>query len=289
MSLKPFKYHEPSAIQEAAALLDAYGDGARVLAGGIDLVQRMRIGSIKVCHLINIQNINELMYVDCDGSSGLTFGAMVTLHDLETSKVVRDEYRILYDAIHQITSVQTKSMGTAVGNICVATSGSDVATALMSLNAELVIAGVNGRRKERLADFYTGYHSTTLRRDELVTGVFVPKPALGEGSAFMNLVRTHCDCAKIIVAVTVRAEKHVCKEARISLGSVAPTVFRATAAESLIHGRRIDSGLIAEVSEAAAKEARPITDLRSTEAYRREMVRVVVGRALTKAYEKTGD
>lgn len=105
----------------------------------------------------------------------------------------------------------------------------------------------------------------------------------------MNLVRTHCDCAKAIVAVAVRVENHVCREARISMGAVAPTVFRAIAAESLLHGQRIESGLISEVSEAAAKEARPITDLRSTEEYRREMVRVLVRRALAKAYDRTGD
>ncbi len=289
MSLKPFEYHEPTTITEAVTLLDAYGGDARVLAGGIDLVPRMRIGSIQAGHLINIQNIKELKCLDLDNSKGLKFGAMVTLHDLETSKVLQDKYGVLYEAIHQIASVQTKCMGTAVGNLCVATSGSDVATVLMALDAELVIVGVNGQRKEPLADFYTGYQRTSLGRDEMVRGVFVPKPAQGAGAVFMNLVRTHSDCAKVIVAVAVGAENHICKKARICLGAVAPTVFRATVAESLLEGQRIHSGLIAEASEAAAKEARPITDLRSTAAYRQEMVRVLVARALTKAYEKTGD
>ncbi len=286
MSLRTFKYHEPNMAQEAVAMLKKYGGNARVMAGGIDLVPRMRVGAINVDHLINIQNIKELMCMDCDNSEGLKFRAMVTLHDLETSKVIKDKYGILYDAIHQITSVQTKHMGTAVGNLCVATSGSDVATVLMALDAELIITGVNGQRRQFLVDFYTGYQSTTLKGDEMVTQVIVPKPGPAKGAAFMNLVRTHCDCAKIIVAVAVDVENHICKEARISLGSVSPTVFRAFEAESLLQGHRIDEVLIEEASEAAAKAARPITDLRSTDEYRQEMVRVLVRRALAKAYEK---
>lgn len=288
MSIKPFEYHEPADITEALTLLDQYGAKARVLAGGIDLVPRMRTGAIQIDHIVNIQNINELITTDFDSQTGLRFGAMVTLHDLETSRTLQEHYRVLYEAIHQITSVQTKCMGTAVGNLCVATSGSDVATVLMALDAELDIVGVNGPRKERLADFYTGYHRTSLGRGEMVAGVFVPAPAKGSGAAFMNLVRTHCDCAKVIVSVAVDTEGDRCVQARIGLGAVAPTVIRATAAESYLAGEKIQSSLIAKVAETAAEEASPITDLRSSEAYRRQMVKVLVSRALDKACASTG-
>ena len=135
-------------------------------------------------YVINIQNIPELNYIKCDGADGLEFGAMATLHALELSLELRQVHPTLYDAIRNITSVQCKCMGTAAGNLCVATPSSDVATALMALNGVLIIAGRSGARRERIADFYTGYRRTTLKRGELVIGVFVPKPAIVKMTRF---------------------------------------------------------------------------------------------------------
>lgn len=249
---------------------------------------RIRVGSTEADHVINIQNIPELDYLKTDKEAGLEFGAMATLHSLERSPEISRDYPILHEAIHQITSVQSKCMGTAVGNICVATPASDVATALMALNAELIILGINGSRRESLANFYTGYRRTTLSRGELVTGVSVPKAATGQGAAFMNLVRTHADIAKVTVAVAVVIQDDVCVDARIALGAVGPTVSRANAAEEQLIGHEWDHELIAAVAATAAEHASPITDFRSTDVYRREATRVLVARALQSAYARSG-
>ena len=288
LHLRPFQYFEPASIHDAVELLNTCGDAAHILAGGVDLIPRLRTGAISADYIINIQNIPELNYIKCDGADGLEFGAMATLHALELSLELRRGYPTLYDAIHNITSVQSKCMGTAAGNLCVATPSSDVATALMALNGVLIIAGRSGARRERIADFYTGYRRTTLKRGELVIGVFVPKPAIGEMSTFLNLVRTHADCAKVAVAVSVLTDNGACKEARIALGAVAPTVYRADAAEKMLSGRELNSEGIAAAAEAAAASTAPITDLRSTADYRREMTKVLVGRALTKVAAKAG-
>ena len=149
--LKPFDYYEPTTVKEAVKLLSTHGEKAQVLAGGIDLIPRMRKGAIKADYLVNIQNIPDLEYISNGSAKGLKFGAMTRLHSLDTSKEIQKNYPILYEAIHQITSVQTKYMGTAVGNICVATPASDIATVLLALDAELAISGANGERTETIA------------------------------------------------------------------------------------------------------------------------------------------
>ena len=284
--LKPFDYFEPTTVKEAVKLLSTHGNKAQVLAGGIDLIPRMRKGAIKSDYLVNIQTIPELEYIKNGGAKGLKFGAMTRLHSLDTSREIQKNYPILYEAIHQITSVQTKYMGTAVGNICVGTPASDVATVLLALDAELAIAGANGKRTEPMTKFYVDYLRTSLKQGEMVTGVSLPNPAKGLGTAFLNLVRTHADIAKISVAVAIVVENDVCQEARIAIGAAAPTVFRATKAEAALKGQKVNSQSITKASETAAGETKPITDLRSTAEYRKEMTRVLVNRALEKALER---
>lgn len=284
--MKPFEYFEPRTVAEATQLLSNYGKKARILAGGIDLIPKMRKGGIKAEYIVNIQRIPGLEYIKAKGKQGLRFGAMTKLYSMETSEAVQSHYPILYDAIHQITSVQAKHMGTAVGNLCVATPASDVATALIAFGAEVRIAGVKGQRTEPIEKFYLDHHRTSLQRGEMVTEVFLPNPASGMNSAFLNLVRTHADIAKVSVAVALIVRDGICREARIVIGAVAPTVFRAAKAEALLKGQKITHPLISEAAETAAGETRPITDLRSTAEYRKEMAKVLVRRALEKALEK---
>lgn len=284
--MKPFEYFEPKTVKEATQLLSNYGKKARILAGGIDLIPRMRKGDVKPEYLINIQKVTGLEYIKPDGKKGIKFGAMAKLHSLETSKIIQKHYPILYEAIHQITSVQAKTMGTAVGNLCVGTPASDVATALLALGAELRIAGAKGKRTESFQKFYLDHHRTSLKRGEMVTEVFLPNPSPGMGSAFFNLVRTHADIAKVSVAVAMIVQDGICREARIAIGAVAPTVFRAAEAEALLKGQKMSHPVISKAAETAAAETQPITDLRSTAKYRKDMAKVLVRRALEKAVEK---
>jgi aerobic carbon-monoxide dehydrogenase medium subunit len=284
--MKPFEYLEPGTVGEATKLLSDLGEKARILAGGIDLLPRMRRGDLDADYVINIQKIPGLGEIVSDGKEGITFGAMSRLRTIEVSKPIRETHPILYEAIHQITSVQTKYMGTAVGNLCIATPASDVATVLFALGAQLKIAGPGGERTVPVDRFYAGYRLTCLQRGEMVTEVSLPRPQPGTGSAFLNLVRTHADIAKISVAAVIVVRDGVCREARIGIGAVAPTVIRANKAEALLSGRKVVPELIDQAARTAAGETSPITDLRSTAEYRREMARVLVRRVLEKALER---
>jgi carbon-monoxide dehydrogenase medium subunit len=129
---------------------------------------------------------------------------------------------------------------------------------------------------------------TSLRRGEMVTEVVLPDPPAGTGAAFLNLVRTHADIAKISVAAAIVVQNGICREARIAIGAAAPTVFRAAKGEGLFISQEITPEVINKAAEIAAGETKPITDLRSTAEYRREMAKVLVRRALGKALEKAG-
>ena len=292
--LPPFEYYEPATVAEATEHLAAHGDNARVLAGGVDLLPRMRAGSVKAGHLINIQLVAGLDYLRrasgapaaAGAGTGIEFGAMANLRSLERWDGLKAGYRALYDAMHQITSVQTKYMGTAVGNLCVASPASDVAPALAAYDAILLISGPDGDRKLAVGDFYPAYGQTALGRGELVTGVQVPPLPAGFGAAFFNLVRTHADIAKVTVTAAVVLENGVCTQARIALGSVAPTMFRALEAEALLEGKELSDELIRAAAAAAAGKTHPIDDLRSTARYRKATAEVLVGRALHKAAER---
>lgn len=284
--LPPFEYYEPTTVAEATALLAKYGGDARVLAGGVDLLPRVRAGSIRARHLVNIQRVAGLDYLRRAAGGGIQFGAMASLHSLETWKELVSGYSALYDAIHQITSVQTKCMGTAVGNLCVATPASDVAPALAAYDAELLVAGPEGERWVPVADFYPAYGRTVLGLGEFVTGVRAPAVPAGHGAAFMNLVRIHADIAKVTVTAALVLENGVCTQARIALGSVAPTMFRAVGAEALLVGKQLTDDLLREAGAAAAAQATPIDDIRSTAEYRKTTAEVLTGRALHKAMDR---
>ncbi|MDH5695694.1 MAG: xanthine dehydrogenase family protein subunit M [Dehalococcoidia bacterium] len=280
--LKPFVYFEPSTIKEAVQILDTYGTKAKVLAGGVDLVARMRLRQIRPEYVVSILNIPKLDYIQSDGA-GLKFGALVTIRSLELSPKVQKNYAILYEAASQIASVQVKNMGTAVGNLCVATPASDIAAALYALSAKLRIISPVSERVIPIEEFFIGVNQTVLKPGEIVTEVIVPSPAPQTGGAFFKLVRTTSDIAKVNVAVSLTVTDNTCREARVALGSVAPTVIRANQAEEALKRSRLEPKAVEEAAQLAAQEAKPITDLRSTVEYRSEMVRVLVRRAMEKA------
>lgn len=284
--LTPFEYFEPTTQKEVSDLLLKYGSTAQIMAGGIDLIPRIRQGSVKADQIINIQNVEGLKYYRFDEVNGLEFGAMATLHELEMTYEMKNVYPELQKAIHQITSTQTRYMGTAVGNIALATPATDVGPAMMAYDAELIIFGPEGERRESVADFYVDYRKSSLRPGEFITGVHIPAPEPGTGARFINRNRTHGDIAKISVTCLLTLEGDTIKKARIGLGSVAPIALRAKEAEAVLEGQKVSEELFIKASEVMQENLHPISDIRSTAEYRFDVTRVLVERALLSAYEK---
>jgi len=285
LTLKPFEYFEPRSIDEATRISLMYGEKAKVLAGGLDLLPRMRQRKIKPECLIYIQRIPGLDYIEGNGA-GIRIGALTTLRSIELSPLIQKGYMVLHEAISGIASTQVKNMGTAVGNLCVATPASDVAPPLSVLGAKLKIASTASERIIPIENLFIGVNQTSLQPGEIVTEILVPNTPAKTGCAFLKLVRTAADIAKVNVAVSLTMADNTCQEARIALGSVAPTIIRARKAEDALKGKKLDQKAIEAAAEAAAEEAKPITDIRSTAEYRKETTSVLVRRAMEKAIKR---
>jgi len=285
-TLKPFNYMEPGSVEEAVRLLSGYGEKGTILAGGVDLIPRMRQRKVLPEHIVNIQKIPGLDYIKGNEEDGLRFGALTTIRSIEVSPIIRKEYTILYEAAHQLPSNQVKSMGTMVGNLCVGTPASDMATSLLALGAELNIISETGERTVPIEDFYVGVGQTVLKPGEMVAEVILPGVESGTGGSYQHLVRTRADISKVCVGVCLKVKDGYCKDAAIALGAVAPTVFRAKRAEASLKDQKVEASVIEAAAKIASEEAKPITDLRSTAEYRREATRVLVKRALNTAFER---
>jgi carbon-monoxide dehydrogenase medium subunit len=285
--MRPFELYEPGQLSEASDILFSYRKKALVLAGGLDLVSRMRRWQIKPEYLVSIRRIPGLDYIKSRGKAGTAIGAMASIRSLELSPLIQQDYPALYSAVRQFASVQVKTMGTVVGNLCVGTPASDIVPNLYALDASLKIAGPDAERTIPIEEFYAGTGKTVLKPGEIVTEVVIPGAASGRSGVFLKLEKTKADIAKVNVTVTLKIADGMCREARIALGSVAPTVIRAVKAEELVRGQKLDKELLDAVGRAAAAEAKPITDLRSTREYRQEMVAVLVRRAVAMAWPKS--
>jgi carbon-monoxide dehydrogenase medium subunit len=290
--LLPFEFSEPATLAEAIALVD--GQRARVLAGGVDLVLKMRLREVVPERVVSLQKVPGLDYVRADGAAAagaaprgegaaLRIGALATLRQVETAPEVRQGWPLLAEAIGAIVSVQTKVMGTLAGNLCVGTPASDVAPALYALGAMMRIAGRGGEREIPIEEFFLDAGKTAVGPHEIVAEIVVPRPAAGSAGAFLKLSKTSKDIAKVNAAVMLTLKDRRCVEARVAVGAAAPTPVRAAAAEQALSGRYLDASAICEAAAAAAEAVCPISDVRSTARYRKEMVRVLVRDALEKA------
>ena len=281
-----FTYHEPRSLAEAVSLLQTHGSSAKVLAGGTDLLVQMKLGKIQPQHLIYIFKIPELQFLT--EGQGLRIGPLTVHRDLEKSSVVREKFTVLFEAARSVTSAQVRSMGTVGGNLCHASPAADSAPALIALGAQIRIAGGAGVRMLPLEDFFVAPGKTALKPGELLAEIQIPDSGPASGSAFLKLTRVAADLAKVNAAALIKREKNICRECRIASGAVAPTPVRLKQAEEILRGRRFEEDLCRLAGEKAAEEIQPITDIRSTAWYRREVIKVLVRDALKQAWERAG-
>jgi len=285
-------YFQPKTIGEAVSLLARYGEGARILAGGTDLLVLMRSRAVVPSSVVDITRVPGLDYIRHDKANNLEIGALATLRDVELSKIVEEEYPLLHEAVSQMASTQVRHMGTVVGNLCRASPAADTAPPLLSLEARVEIAGPSESRAVPLDGFFTAPGETVLKYNEMVTGIRVPKLPANTGTAFLRVTRIAADLAKASAASVVTVKDGTCEDVRIALGGVAPTPIRARKAEDFLTGKKLEDGVIEKAAGLAADESTPISDVRSTEEYRKEISKVLVSRAIKicqkRAQQKVG-
>ena len=285
--LPKFEYVAPKTIDEALSLLSLHNGKAKVIAGGTDLLHKMKRREETPQYLIGLKHILGLNYIDHDEAQGLKFGPLATMHDVEISPLARERFPVLSQAATTVGSAQIRNLGTMVGNLCSALPSADMAPGLIVLGAKVKIASNKGERIINVEDFFTGPSGSALAQDELVLEVQVPNPPPHSGMVYIkHTVRAAMELAIVGVAAAIAMQDGVCSDARIALGAVAPKPIRATKAEGLLRGNPFSVGLIRQAAEEAAEEARPISDMRASAEHRREMVRILTERALIKAKEQ---
>lgn len=284
MPAAQFDYIAPTTVHEAVAALVKGGRDTRVMAGGTDLIVKIRHRMLFPKCIVNLKRIAGLDAITDDKKNGLTIGATALLADVAAHKGIRRHYPTVAEAAGATANVQVRNMGTVVGNLCNASPSADNAPTLMAMAATVDIAGPTGSRSVLLDQFFQGPGITALKAGEIVTAVRVPPPVAGSGTAYHSLSqRGKLDCSAVGVGTMVVLNGNHCTDARIIVGACAPVPMRTRAAEKMLIGKKMTDTLIRQAAQKASEETSPITDVRASAPYRWKMVSVLTIRALTDA------
>jgi carbon-monoxide dehydrogenase medium subunit len=279
--MENFEYFEPKTLKEAVGLLVKYKRGARLLAGGTDLMIEMKGGYVKPKYMINLKKIKGLDKISFSKKEGLRIGALVTWSTLLSSKPIHQYYPILRETASLIGCPQIRNIGTIGGNICHASPSADSAPALMIYEAQCVVAGPGRERIIPIEEIFAGVQKISLKQGEILTGFHIPTPDTESKGCYLKFSpRKAMDLPIVGVGVLVRTSNETFKEVKIALGAVAPTPIRAKKAERFLSGKTIDDDTIRKAAEEAANESKPITDMRATREYRLGLVKELTYRAI---------
>lgn len=286
--MKNFEYFAPQSLVEAMNFLDKYGDQSKILAGGTDLVVKMKNSRVAPAVIIDVKKIPELNRLEWKPNQAMYIGAAVPLSRIITFPPVKSKYNMLHEACSLIGSLQLRNRGTLGGNLCNAAPSADSAPALICLNAKIHISQTNGSRALPLESFFRGPGETVLNSRELVSGIEVPLPPEHTSGCYLrHTPRQDMDIAVVGVAALMVFDTTFkqCREARIALGAVAPTPIRVPQAEAILMDKPITETTIEEAAEKAAEAARPVSDIRGSADYRKEIVKTLTRRSLRRCLE----
>lgn len=274
-------YYSVSSISEALDLLAEHGSSARIMAGGTDLILELERGQrAGVSALIDLTRVPGLDQITRHGDQ-IRLGPLVTHNHVVGNPLMVERALPLAQACWEVGAPQIRNRATIAGNLITASPANDTITPLMALDASVTLTSQSGERSLPLADFYSGFRQTVMRADEMMTAISFPALSSDERGIFLKLgLRRAQAIAVINVAVILRFDGDTVSEASITLGSVAPTIIHARVAEKALIGKALTPEVISEVARLVANTPEPIDDVRSTAAYRTDMLRVLSSRAL---------
>jgi CO/xanthine dehydrogenase FAD-binding subunit len=285
MRLPQFEYCEPKTIEEACNLLSEYGDAACILAGGTDLLVKMKHREVVPSYLIDIKKVPDCDYIRYDGEI-LRIGALANVQSIKNSLPIRQRFQSLHQAAGLLSTPQVRNMATIGGNLCNASPAADTAPALIASEAKVTITGRAGTRTVALEDFFVGPGKSALHPGEILTEIQIPNLPPGTGGVYLKHGKRLSDIAIVGVAVVLSLEGEVCKDIKIALASVAPIPMRARNAEKALKGQTLSRQLVKKASQIALEESRPIDDYRAYAEHRRGMVGILVQEAIEHAIKQ---
>ena len=287
MNISKYEYHAPRTVEEACALLDRLGEGTVVMAGGTDLLIKIRHGLLNPEAVVDLKRIKDLDGISFDRRKGLRIGATALLADVASHRDIQRRYPAVAYAAGETANVQIRNMGTVGGNLCNAAPSADNAPTLTAMEATVTLVSTHGERHLKLEEFFQGPGKTAAKTGEVLTSIFVPLPPSRSGASYQHIsARGKVDIAAVGVGVMLTANDTRCETARIVLGAVAPVPMRARKSEDLLQGATVTPGLAEKAGLEASREAKPISDVRASARYRKETVAVLAKRAILEAWSR---
>lgn len=275
--MRDYDYHRPKTLEDAWRLLAQTPD-ARLLAGGTDLMVRVREGKVTPRAIVSLAGVKELTGIEVGETTRI--GALTRVSDLLAHRELVEAFPAVAKAARTLGSVQIRNLATAGGNLCNASPCADLAPPLLVLGARLRIDSKSGTRELPLEDFFVSPGQTRLAPGEVLTAILVDRPPAGTRTTFIKKGRVRMDISITSIAVAIEMSGNRCVKARIAAGSVGPRPMRLPRTEKLLEGRELSPEVLREARARASDEVTPITDVRSTEAYRRHLAGVLVERAV---------
>ena len=280
-------YLSPKSVEEGISLFSKYGDKAKVISGGTDLLVQMKHNNLLPDYLISVSNIRDLDYIKYDQAEGLKIGALTTIGVIANSELIKGKFSVLAQGAGLLGTPAIKNQGTIGGNLCNAAPSADIAPPLIVLGAMAKFVGADGERIIPVEDFFAGPGVTIMKHHQLLLEIQIPNPRLHSGGAYIKQTRGRGpDLAIVGVAAFVVMDRETIGDVKIALGAVAPTPVRAKKAEGILRGKKLDDKLLEESSQAASSESKPIDDVRSSADYRRRLVGVLTKRAVLQAIQQ---
>ena len=283
------RYEAPTTSKEAASLLASAKGKAFVLAGGTDLLVRMKSGVVEPDLIVDIKRIEATQKI-AKTASGFKVGAAVSGAAMGRNAALKKAWPGVVEATNLIGSDQIQGRCTMAGNMCNASPAADSVPAMVAANAKAVVVGPGGRRTLAVEKVATGPGRTSLKKGEIVEAITLPKRPPRSGDAYLRFIpRTEMDIAVVSAGISLTLDaKGAITKARVALGAVAPTVVLVAEAADAIIGSKLDAKALAALAQACEDACKPIDDMRGTVEFRTEVAGVLARRAAKIAYQRAG-
>jgi aerobic carbon-monoxide dehydrogenase medium subunit len=287
--MSPFELLEPRSLREAIGLLDPDDATVRPISGGTAVMLMMKAGVLRPRRLVSLRAIDGgFAGVESRPDGGLRIGAMTPLAELERTEAVRRQWTVIARTLRTLSNVRVRNVATIGGHLAHADPHQDLPPVLSALGARVTAAGPNGERTVPVETLSTGYYETVLARDELIIAVDIP-PLGNKRAAYLKCTtRSADDWPALGMAVAIETEGDVVRTASVVIGAATDKPTRLAAAEAVLRGARADDATLARAGDAAADELAIVGDARGSGAYKKQLARVYLRRAVRAALEATG-
>ncbi len=286
--MSPFELAEPTSVKEALSLLDADDPTVRPISGGTALMLMMKAGVFRPTRLVSLRKVGDRFAGIKARDGGLTIGAMTPLATVEHSAEVARAAPVISRIMPRLSNVRVRNVATVGGALAHGDPHMDLPPVLMALGASVAAVSPKGERTIKIEDLLTGYYETALDKNELIAEVQVPAQGKRRAAYIKFTAGSYDDWPAVGLAVSLEADRDTIKSATIVVSAATAKATRLKTAEAALAGARIDDAALARAGDAGAREAEVISDLRGSAAYKRELIRVFVGRAVRQAMATNG-